>query len=170
MKKSFVSDLMMKNFIDGLNTVKNRADFRFLFLDAFPVSSIVPVKYYNNFRRLSAKFYDKDSAGYNGNMQEIDERLEIAYRTGKEMKVNDFLKHTDKETDFYDPELRKAGEKKTGCGDWLTDKNATTLEKALAIYRRKRRHRQFNSFSIFSLIRPFACNSTNSSAILINLD
>ena len=139
MKKSFVSEMMKKSFIEKSKSVKTRKEFRFLFFDTFPVSFIVPVEMFPFFRKVSAKFYDKESEGYNGIMAEIDDRIEIAKRTGREMKVNDFLKHTDKETDLFDPSIKKAIEKKTGCGDWLIDKNATTLEKAIAIYRRKRR-------------------------------
>ena len=140
MKKSsvIVSAESVQEFIEKAQG-KNRAEFRFLFLDTFIVSHIVPVNLFNMFRKFAAFFYDKESDGYRGIMAEIDDRMEISKRTGRPMLVNDFLKHTDKDTDFYDPSINKAFEKKTGCGDWLVDKNATTLDKALQIYKRKRR-------------------------------
>lgn len=139
MKKQYVTNEMKQEFITRTETIKTRSAFRLAFFDVFPVSAIVPVDMYPFFEKAAKKFYSKKMNGYDGIMAEIADRLQIARNTGREMMVNDFLKHKDDKTDLYDPSIRKAIEKKTGCGDWLIDKNATTLEKAIAIYRKKRR-------------------------------
>lgn len=130
---------MLRTFNELTKNNPSKGNFRFAFLDTFPVSAIVPPEKYNLFRRIAAFFYDKESDGYKGILAEIDERISISRKTGRPLKVNDFLKHTDKETDYYDPSIRKSFELKTGCGDWMIDKNGTTLDKIIAIYTRKRR-------------------------------
>lgn len=134
-----ITSIQTKAFSEKSKSITTRSDFRFLFFDSFDKDAIVPDDKIPFFYRISERFYKSTGNGYGGIMKEITDRIEISKWTGKPLKVNDFLKHTNTETDLFDPSIHKALEKKTGCGDWLIDKNATTLEKAIAIYKRKKR-------------------------------
>ena len=140
MSKAFVITLaLVRSFIAESQTVTNRNDFRTLFFRYFKTGYVVPVSLFDFFYKCACKFYDKSALGYKGIMAEIEDRIAIARKNGKNLLVSDFLKHIGTKTDLYDSSIRKAYEKKTGCGDWLVSRDATSLEEVIAEYTRKTR-------------------------------
>lgn len=131
--------VMVQAFITDTKTIKNRNDFRTLFFNHFKPTYIVPIEFFHFFFKCSQKFYNPNSTGYNGIMQEIMKRIEIAERNEENLLISDFLKHIGTKTDLYDASIRKAYELKTGCGDWLISRSATTLDEVIEEYTRKTR-------------------------------
>lgn len=134
-----ISVIMVKAFISDTQSVKNRNEFRKVFFEHFKPSYIVPLEFFNFFFKCSQKFYNPKSTGYDGIMREIMERMQIAEKNEENLLIADFLKHTGFRTDMYDSSIRKAYELKTGCGDWLVSRSATTLDEVLEEYARKTR-------------------------------
>lgn len=88
-------------------------------------------------------YYSKAGTGWHGVANEIVKRIhEIMYTEKAQEKgiaIIDFMLHKQGTTDTYDSDNRICYEEKSGCGNWLYAKDATTLEGVRAEYEKKTR-------------------------------
>jgi len=111
---------------------------RCLFFRHFHLSDNVPAELVPDFIKVASVFYNRESLGYNGIMEEIKDRTELYSMIAGHVEIREFLKHGEGKSDFYDRENKISYEKKTGCGDWLRSERSATFEEVIAEYKRKK--------------------------------